>query len=93
MHNDTNISKTTKLDGTAILKHLEIMKVCSYVHIKLGRVTLHNHHTIVCLSLGIIYRSMLQRLPLENKTVIDLLDEAHVAVSHWRVQRTTHMAD
>jgi len=69
------------------------MQVFYYIHMKLGRVTLHNHRTIVCLSLGIIYRSMLQRLPLENKTVIDLLDEAHVAVSHWRVQRTTLMAD
>jgi len=93
MHNDTNISKTTKLDGTAILKHLEIMKVCSYVHIKLGRVTLHNHRISVCVSMEIMYRSMLQRLPLENNTIIDLLDEAHVAVCHWRVQRPTLMAD
>ena len=68
------------------------MEVCSYVHMKFGFVTLHNHRISVCVSMEIIYRSMLQRLPLVNKTVIDLLDEAHVALCHWRVQRPTLMA-
>jgi len=40
-----------------------------------------------------MYRRMLQRLPFGNKTTIDLLDESHVAVCHWRVQMPKIMAD
>ena len=67
--------------------------MCSYVHMRLGRVALHNHHTSVCVSMEIMNRSMLQRLPFGYKTIIYLLDEAHVADCHWRVQRHTLMAD
>jgi len=74
-------------------RHLEIMAVCSYVHMNLGRVALRNHRTSVCVSMEITYRNMLQRLPLGNKTIIYLLDEAHIAVCHCRVQRPTHMED
>ena len=69
------------------------MEVCSYVHMKLGRVTLHNHRTSVCVSKEIMYWSMLQRLPSGNKTTIYLFDEAILAVSLWRVQRHTITAD
>jgi len=60
--------------------------VCSYVHMRLGSVALHNHRTNVCVSMDIMYRSMLQRLPSGNKTIIYLLDEAPLTVFHWRVK-------
>ena len=52
------------------------MKVCSYVHMRLGRMAIHSHRTSVCVSQEIMYRSMCQRLPSENKTIIYLLDAA-----------------
>ena len=69
------------------------MEVYSYVHMRLGRVVLHNHRTNVFVRMEIMYRRMLQRLPFGNKTTIDLLDESHVAVCHWRVQMPKIMAD
>jgi len=62
---------------------------------QLGPVALYNHRTSVCVSMEIMYRSMLQRLPLGNKTIIYLLDDTYLAVCHchWRVQRPTLMAD
>jgi len=60
---------------------------------RLGRVALHIHRTSVCVSMKIMYRSMLQRLPFGNKTIIYQLEEAHVADYHWRVQRHSLMAD
>ena len=60
----------------------------------LVRVALHIHRTSFCVSMEeTMYRSMLQRLPFGNKTIIYLLDEAHIAVCHCRVQRPTHMED
>ena len=93
MHNYINVSKTTKPDGNAILKTFRdngSVLLCAYETWSCG---FRNHRTSICASMEIMYRSMLQRLPFGNKTIIYQLDEAHVADCLWRVQRHTLMAD
>jgi len=94
----TQTDRSVKLQSSTellYLSHLEIMEVCSYIHMQLGPVALHNHRTSVCGSMEIMYRSMLQQLSLGNKTIIYLPDDAYFAFCHchWRVQRPTLMAD
>jgi len=66
--------------------------VCSNVPMRLGRMALHSRRTSVFVSMEIMYRSMFERLRSGNKTIIYLLDEASLAVCHWRVQRPTLVA-
>ena len=66
MHNDRNVSKTTKLDGSIILTTFMITEICSYIRMRLGRMVLRSHRSSVWVSMEIMYRSMFQRFPLGN---------------------------